>query len=427
MNRTEIVDGFERARRTDPVTGAVYWLARDLQKLLGYNKWGNFERAIDKGILSCGIGTSGKHFIPTSMEVPAGGGRTQSALDYRISRYGAYLIAMNSDVRKKEISQAQDYFAINTFFAEKTLDVSRDQVRMEARKNIALSEVLLTTVINKVKGPNDVDVYGMIRSAGDLALFGSKTATLKKQWGIKDTLAIADVMTIPLLTAKIRMHTLTADAVDAGECNSLDELIKIHVGNGIKVRDELIQLGITPEEMCPLEPCGYVREGMIGSPLKDKSVDIYKFKLSDTNVTGYMGVDRVDGMYVGKAVVNWSSSPLPTKLIAMLSAAKAAQGAPEESQEICLPPATVAVMVLPDCLRSMQWTSESEYLVSGYITRIFNGLDETYVGSLMTELPIELHTLKRQALTSLLDVKGKPYIVAESFIPHGIIVSIYKT
>jgi len=33
--------------------GAEYWSARDLQPLLGYNHWRNFENAIQKAITSC--------------------------------------------------------------------------------------------------------------------------------------------------------------------------------------------------------------------------------------------------------------------------------------------------------------------------------------------------------------------------------------
>ena len=33
--------------------GVEYWLARELQPLLGYSKWDNFENVIDKAKESC--------------------------------------------------------------------------------------------------------------------------------------------------------------------------------------------------------------------------------------------------------------------------------------------------------------------------------------------------------------------------------------
>ena len=36
-----------------PETDTEFWCARDLQKLLGYGKWENFSKVIDKAITSC--------------------------------------------------------------------------------------------------------------------------------------------------------------------------------------------------------------------------------------------------------------------------------------------------------------------------------------------------------------------------------------
>ena len=48
----------------------------------------------------------------------AGKGATRELQDYRLSRYGCYLSAMNGDPRKPEIAAAQTYFAVKTREAE---------------------------------------------------------------------------------------------------------------------------------------------------------------------------------------------------------------------------------------------------------------------------------------------------------------------
>ena len=45
-------DNFESfAKKTE--TGVEFWLARDLQHLLGYEKWGNFISVISKAKTAC--------------------------------------------------------------------------------------------------------------------------------------------------------------------------------------------------------------------------------------------------------------------------------------------------------------------------------------------------------------------------------------
>lgn len=42
---------FEEAVRVDD--GVEYWLARELQVLLGYSKWQNFERVVEDAQIAC--------------------------------------------------------------------------------------------------------------------------------------------------------------------------------------------------------------------------------------------------------------------------------------------------------------------------------------------------------------------------------------
>jgi len=44
---------FEKSVYTSQDTGMDFWLARDLQKLLGYAKWENFEKVVGKAKISC--------------------------------------------------------------------------------------------------------------------------------------------------------------------------------------------------------------------------------------------------------------------------------------------------------------------------------------------------------------------------------------
>ena len=110
---------FEPLRHTNP-DGSEYWSARDLQPVMGYDRWERFESAIERA--SVAAGNSGTdptdHFRGAAKMVGVGSGAFRSVLDWHLSRYASYLVAMNGDPRKPEIAAAQTYFAVRTREAE---------------------------------------------------------------------------------------------------------------------------------------------------------------------------------------------------------------------------------------------------------------------------------------------------------------------
>jgi len=93
-----------------------YWLARELQKLLGYAQWRNFERVLDQARIACGHAGEGvdDHFADVSKMVGLGSDAARAIGDVALTRYACYLIAQNGDPRKPEIAFAMNYFAVQT-------------------------------------------------------------------------------------------------------------------------------------------------------------------------------------------------------------------------------------------------------------------------------------------------------------------------
>ena len=107
---------FDKIKTTTP-DGNEFWSARDLMPLLGYSTWQKFREAIERGKI-----TAQNQGTDTSI-IFAGAGKKTGARgrpreDYRLTRYAAYLVAMNGDPRKPEVAAAQSYFAIRTREAE---------------------------------------------------------------------------------------------------------------------------------------------------------------------------------------------------------------------------------------------------------------------------------------------------------------------
>ena len=106
---------FDDIKQTDGAR--EWWSARDLMPLLGYEEWRRFDGAIDRAKSAA----ANQHLDVTSNfgdSAKVSGTRGPAQKDYRLSRYAAYLVAMNGDPRKPEIAAAQSYFAVRTREAE---------------------------------------------------------------------------------------------------------------------------------------------------------------------------------------------------------------------------------------------------------------------------------------------------------------------
>jgi len=102
------------------IEGVECWSARELQLLLGYSKWENFEKVIQKAKDACANADENipDHFPDVRKTIPMPKGAEKEIQDILLTRYACYLIAQNGDSRKIEIAFAQNYFAVQTRRAE---------------------------------------------------------------------------------------------------------------------------------------------------------------------------------------------------------------------------------------------------------------------------------------------------------------------
>lgn len=93
----ELYNGFEAV--AVEVEGIECWSARKLQLLLGYSKWENFSKVIEKAKTACinaGYLVS-DHFPDVRKMVYLGSGSEREIDDVFLTRYACYLIAQNGD------------------------------------------------------------------------------------------------------------------------------------------------------------------------------------------------------------------------------------------------------------------------------------------------------------------------------------------
>ena len=262
-----LTESFEgHAQETE--NGVEYWLARDLQQLLGYSEWRNFLSAITKAKTACEVSGQdvGNHFVDVNKMVELGSGSQREISDIILTRYACYLIAQNGDPRKQEIAFAQTYFALQTRKAELIEQRLLEAERVTARRKLSATERELSDVIFEQTGGNQN--FAFIRSKGDAALFGKNTKSMKAQWRVPDTRPLADFAPTIILKAKDFATEITIHNAREQAMNREQQISREHVTNNEAVRQTLLDRGIRPESLPPDEDVKKVERRIASSEKK---------------------------------------------------------------------------------------------------------------------------------------------------------------
>ncbi len=250
--KTEIVlamvDNFEaHAQQTE--SGIEYWLARDLQHLLGYEDWRNFVAVIGKAKTACELSghAPADHFVDVNKMVSIGSGVEREIDDLMLTRYACYLIAQNGDSQKQQIAFAQTYFAMQTRKAELIEQRLLEAERVSARRKLTETEKDLSSVIYEQTGGNQN--FALIRSKGDQALFSKSTQAMKAQWKVPDTRPLADFAPTIILKAKDFATEITIFNARENHMSTENEISAEHIANNKAVRKTLLERGIRPETL----------------------------------------------------------------------------------------------------------------------------------------------------------------------------------
>lgn len=230
------------------------WFARDLQSVLGYARWENFQTAIARAVESCksqNINVD-DHFREVTKMITLAKGAQREVEDYMLTRFACYLIAQNGDPKKEEIAFAQGYFALQTRKAELIAEHLQQLSRLATRDRLRASEKQLSRNIYQ-RGVDDRG-YSRIRSKGDTVLFGGHTTEdMKQRLGIKSTRPLADFLPTLTIAAKNLATEMTNYNVEEKDLYGEQSITTEHMQNNASVRQMLGERGIHPENLPPSE------------------------------------------------------------------------------------------------------------------------------------------------------------------------------
>ena len=236
--------------------GNEFWYARELQSILEYTEWRNFQKLIEKAQPACENSDMAvdECFVEVNKTSPMPNGGVKLIDDYILSRYACYLIVMNGDPRKEVIAVGQTYFAVKARQQE-LIDhydeLSEDQKRLAIRKEMKAHNKSLAEAAQKAGVIKSYD-FAIFQNYGYQGLYGGLGAKeIHARKGLKENEQILDHMGSTELAANLFRATQTDEKLRRENIRGKEKANQTHYEVGRKVRQTIAELGGTMPEDLP--------------------------------------------------------------------------------------------------------------------------------------------------------------------------------
>jgi len=223
--------------------GGLFWYARDLAEMLGYESFSSFKNAINKATRAC-----------LTLEIPVAENFKQidreidgkSAQDMKLSRFACYLVAMNGDVKKPEVASAQAYFATVAAAFQKIIQNAENVERVLVREEVSERERSLNGVAHQAGVQN----YPFFQNAGYRGLYNMNLGRLREVKGVDGSRSLLDFMGKEELAANLFRITQTEARIKNENVRGQNALEATAEHVGKRVRATMKELsGTLPENL----------------------------------------------------------------------------------------------------------------------------------------------------------------------------------
>lgn len=245
----------------------TFWYARDLMKMMGYQSYDSFYRVINKAIGACtslAIAVT-ENFIQDERLIDG-----KKVLDYQLSRFACYLIAMNADSSKREVAAAQAFFARVAEAFSQFVREAESVERVSIRDEVTDGEKILNSTASQAGVVN----YGLFQNAGYRGLYNMNISQLKARKGIASGRSPLDFMGREELAANLFRITQTESKIRQDEIRGQKPAEEAAESVGRKVRGLMQEIsGVAPENLPISEDIRQVRSRLKGSHKEFKKMD----------------------------------------------------------------------------------------------------------------------------------------------------------
>lgn len=246
---------FERIKRVNQ-SGAEFWSARELARVLEYADFRNFMKVINKARQACT--NSGRavssHFVDVTEMVGIGSGAWRPIEDWALSRYACYLIIQNADPSKALVALGQTYFAIQT----RRQELADDEAQKENQKRLLLRQEMKKHNKHLAHAARQAGVvkaadYAIFMDHGYRGLYGGlNRKSIHERKKLKPKENILDHMASTELAANLFRATQTEEKLRRENVGSKQAANQLHRAVGKKVRETIRELGGTMPENLPI-------------------------------------------------------------------------------------------------------------------------------------------------------------------------------
>lgn len=245
--------GFEKMCKQN---GFRFWWASELAVLLGYSSPETFFRSAVQKAMTVLVQLQ-IDLTENIVQVSERDGKPQR--DFKLSRFACYLVAMNGDSKKKEVAQAQAYFAAFATAIQTYLEQGESVERVHIRGEVSERERSLSGVVHSAGVTN----FAYFQNAGYRGLYNMDIWKIRTMKNIPDGRSLLDFMGREELAANLFRITQTEAKIKNENIRGQSRLEVTAENVGKKVRAAIAEIGGNmPEELLPCSDIKQVKKNL---------------------------------------------------------------------------------------------------------------------------------------------------------------------